>query len=253
MSSDASSLLVLGDSLAFLAGTKALVPSDERLYPQVLGRLLEERTGRSWSVHSEVRAGWSVLTLSRSVATDRVLQARVAAADAIVIGVGTMDATPAALPGRIGFGVRDAQTVRRRVTSRRRKMAWRAFARLYPALIRASGARFPHTPPARLRTSWHSLAGELRRLAPHAALCGVVPAPHRCALYAGSMRHHAEAVRVTTEASAALGLPLVDLPALVGDQIELLPDRIHLTVELHSRVAAAMADRLLAPPAAASG
>lgn len=246
------SLVVLGDSLAFLAGTRPLLPHDDRLYPQVLGRILRARTARRWTVHSEVRASWSVLTLTRAITNDAGLRSIVAGADAIVIGVGTMDATPAAFPGRFGFGVRDARSVRRRLTSRRRKMAWKAFARVYPALIRFSGARFPHTPPEQLRESWDTLVGQLRVLAPDAALCGVLPAAHRCALYAGSMRHHGPAVRITTEAAGRLGVGLVDLPALVGDEIERLPDRIHFTVEIHERVAAAMADRLL-PSASAPG
>lgn len=239
-----SSLVVLGDSLAFLAGTKALAPSDERLYPQILGRLLNEQTSRPWAVHAEVRAGWSVLTLARSLVADPAVRRVVAGADAIVIGVGTMDATPAALPGRLGFGVRDADTVRRRVTSRRRKTAWRVFARLYPAAIRASGARFPHTPPKQLLDSWEKMVAELRELAPGAALCSVLPAAHRCALYAESMRHHGPAVAVTTAACQRLGVALVDLPELVGDEIDQLPDRIHFTFELHHRVAEAMADLL---------
>ncbi|MGQ0743372.1 MAG: SGNH/GDSL hydrolase family protein [Acidimicrobiales bacterium] len=239
------SLVVFGDSLAFLCGTRALLPDDERLYPQRVGSILAERTGRSWTTHAEVRAGWSVLTLDRALAADPGLLALAAGADALVIGVGTMDATPAALPGRIGFGVRDASTVRRRVTSRRRKLAWKAFARTYPALIRASGARFPHTPPDRLAASWTSLVAQLRAVAPQAALCGVLPAPHRCALYAGSMRHHSAAVSATRTAAGGLGLSIVDLPALVGDSYRQLPDGIHFTPDLHRRVAEALADALV--------
>jgi len=241
--------VVLGDSLAFLAGTKALDPADLRLYPHVVGEILQTRTGRPWDVHVEVRAGWSILTLQRALRAarpDSDLVRRLAAAEAIVIGVGTMDATPAALPGRIGFGVRDSDTVRNRVTSKRRKLAWKTFARIYPALINASGARFPHTPPAQLRASWLALAAGLRAVAPGAAICGVVPAAHRCALYARSMRHHPAAVEVSTTVAAELGIPLVDLPALVGDEIERLPDGIHFTFELHHRVASAFADLVVA-------
>lgn len=239
-------LVVLGDSLAFFAGTKALLPDDPRLYPGVLCDELSEATQRAWSVESIARSGWSVLGVWRALRRDEhAIRSRLAGAEAVVVGVGTIDATPVALPGRLGFGVREPEAVRRRTTSRRHRLAWDVFARVYPAAIRCTGARLVHTPTPKLEKSWVGIAGVLSEVAPRAAVCGVVPTIHDCGLYAGSLRHHQSTVATITRVCGALGIPLVDLPRILADEITELPDGMHWTFELHRRVALAMRDTLV--------
>lgn len=239
-------LVVLGDSLAFFAGTRAVLPDDPAIFPSLLTRRLAEATGAPWSLEVLARSGWSVLGVARALARDRgPIRDRLRGADAVVLAVGTIDATPVALPGRLGFGVRTPDVVRLRTASRRRRLGWRAFAAVYPLVIRCTGARLRHTPSRRLEASWRVVARQLVELAPDAALCGVLPTPHRCDLYARSMRHHAPTVSVTRRMGAELGVPLVDLPALVSDVLDSLPDGLHWTTPVHERVADAMAALLL--------
>jgi len=216
------------------------------MFPNIVGRLLSQATGAQWTVDVIARSGWSVLGVDRALRDDDgALSERLRGADAVAVTVGTIDATPVAFPGRLGFGVHEPDAVRLRTTSRRRRMSWEIFAAVYPALIRLSGARLRHTTPKRLESAWTGLVSNIRTLSPDAYLCGALPAPQRCPLYACSVRHHAPVVTQTRAICARLGVPLVDLPAVVGDDIGELRDGIHWTAVLHQRVAEAVATTLL--------
>ncbi len=97
------------------------------------------------------------------------------------------------------------------------------------------------------RHAWSKSVDALRLFTGNAPLCAVLPAVHRGAYYAGSMRHHPQVRAVTKALAAQRGVPLVDLAALERPFLDRLnPDGLHWPFELHTVVADAMAAVLLA-------
>lgn len=244
-------LVVLGDSLTFHGPEGPLPLADPRLYPNALGSRLGAATGDAWEVVVIARTGFGVRELWLALQRDVHLQQQVlVGADAVVMGVGSMDTATVGLPRPV-----TALLPFVRPTALRRRLRW-WLDRWHPRLVRLSRERFVHTPRPVYRHCWRKSVEGVRLFAPGAALCAVVPALHAGPYYAYSLRHHPAAVEETVALAAELEVPLVDLPALTLPWLgRLNPDGLHWCFELHECVAEAMAAALLAqlPPAAAPG
>jgi diglucosylglycerate octanoyltransferase len=234
-------LVVLADSLSFHGTNGPLPLADPRLYPNVLAERLVEATGERWDVAVVAQAGWGVREAWLALQRDVHLQQQVLLhADAVVFGVGSSDHLSLGVPRPVMAVLHFV-----RPTELRRRLR-RGIDRHHHRLVRLTGARIRYTPPSVYRHAWRKSVEALRLFAPEAALCAVVPAIHDAPYYAHVHPHHAEGVAETRALAAALGVPLVDLPAILRPHLGAFNvDGVHWSDPVHVAVADAMAALLL--------
>lgn len=230
-------LVVLGDSTSFTDDRGPQLPTEPTLYPNVLARELEERTGRAVDLTVVARAGMTVREAARTVTKDRHVQFDVLlGADAVVVGVGSFDHAPGGIPPVV-----DAVVPYLRPASLRRRVR-KALHRAYPWAVRLTGHRRRRTTPAEFERLYDLLLLQVRGLARGAAMVALGPTSHRAAYYAWRHPGHAAAEEHQAAVAARHGVPSVaSWPSVEPHAGALNPDGIHWPAPAHAAVGAALA------------
>lgn len=226
-------LLVLGDSLTFHGPVDALPANDPRLWPNVAAA----RLGGEAELFA--RMGWTARDAWWALARDPRLWAELPNVDVLVLAVGSMDTAPSPLPTALREGLRYVRPpwLRRRLRD--------AYLAAQPRLARWSGGRPVALPP---RLTVHYLercVQAIRVVRPGLPVIGVVPTIHRAASYGLAHGGHAPAVAAIQAWAEAGDIPLLDLPALVGEHIlagQGNPDGMHWGFPAHQAVGEALAE-----------
>lgn len=232
-----TNLLVLGDSLTFHGPADALPADDPRLWPNVAAA----RLGGSAELFA--RMGWTARDAWWALSRDPRLWAVLPKTDVLVLAVGSMDSAPSPLPTALRESLRYARPpwLRRRLRD--------TYLAMQPVLARWSGGRAVALPP---RLTVHYLqrcVRAVRVVRPGLPVIGVVPTIHRAASFGLVHGGHAPAVEAIGAWAAEGKIPLLDLPALVGEHIlagQGNPDGIHWGFPAHRAVGEALAE--LVPP-----
>lgn len=198
-------LLVVADSLAFHGPERGELATDPRLFGNVaaaeLGTTLDLVARRGWTA----RDAWWALTRDPHVYS--VLLPR---ASAVVLAVGGMDYLPAVLPTYLREGI---AYLRPPALHRAARSAYLAAQPVGARLLRGRW----RTLPQRLTDSYLSLCvGGIRYYHPGVPVLGILPPPHAAPLYGRVTAGHAPAVAAARAWGEREGVPMVDLPALVG-------------------------------------
>jgi lysophospholipase L1-like esterase len=225
-------LVVLSDSLAVTAIDEHGRASRTNLYPQRVASGLTESSGERWEVKVVGAAGLTVPAMLRWVQTSERVRARIASSSAVLLGVGSLDASTAGFP--LAFNDR----LRRSLPRPLKRALGVAFVALNPMLIKLRGERSPQTSRRRFRATWVELVELCRSLAPEVPIFATLPALHRARQGAASTRHHGDAVADLRELAAQLDVILIDVPKAQQPNMDLLaPDGMHWTRGMHAVVA----------------
>ncbi|GAA2860809.1 GDSL-type esterase/lipase family protein [Pseudonocardia halophobica] len=232
-----STLLVLGDSLAFHGPERAEPADHPRIWPQVaaaaLGGRVELVAGIGWTA----RHAWHALT------HDPRVWAAMPRIDALVLGVGGMDALPSPLP----TSLRELIPVLRPASVRARVRD--GYLRAQPWLSRAFAALpggGPVALPPRLTVSYlERCRAAVTALRPGLPVVAMLPSVHRAAVYGGVHAGRAAAERATRIWADAHGVRVLDAPTLVAGHVlggRGNPDGMHWGWEAHRRVGETLAE-----------
>jgi len=235
-------LVVIADSTSFTDDVGPKLPIEKALYPNRLAALLEAAVEQPVHVNVVARAGTDVREAWRMVGKDRHVQFEVLmGADAVVLGIGSIDHAPAGIPAvveeMIPFLRPDA--VRRRV----RKAVYGA----HPFLTRATGSRFSHTPPKEFARLYDQVLFMIRSLARDAAGVALGPTSHRSRFYGTGHPMLRAREHMQQEIAERHGFPFVsawDLVEPFADRLN--PDGVHWPHDAHQAVAEALAEPLIA-------
>jgi lysophospholipase L1-like esterase len=226
-----TTLLVLGDSLAFHGPDGPHPADDPRLWPNLaaaaLGGEAELFAGFGWTARD---AYWALVG-------DPRLWPVLPRASVLVLGVGGMDSLPSPLPTYLREGIRylRSDTVRRRVRA--------AYLRAVPAL--AGVSRRVALPPGETVRYLDKTLTAVRALRPDIPAVAALPSVHRAAGYGGVHHGREAAARALRGWSASAGVPLLDLSEVVGDHVlsgQGNPDGIHWGWTGHEQVGKAFAE-----------
>ncbi len=232
-------VLVLADSLAFHGPDRPWPPDDPRLYPNVLAAAL----GADVRADVVARLGWTARDGWWALTRDpRVWGVLLPRADALVLGLGGMDALPAALPTYLREGI----AYLRPGALRRSARGW--YRRLAPPVIRVSGGRMRQLPQeATDRYLARTLSG-VRHYRPGIPAVLLTPSPYASAAYPAD-RPHRPAVAAARRWAARHGTGLVELDPIVGPALASgtgNPDGLHWSWATHEAVGRAIAAALQA-------
>ncbi|MFD7653218.1 diglucosylglycerate octanoyltransferase [Actinosynnema sp. NPDC059797] len=226
-------LLVLGDSLTF-HGPRGPLPADHpRLWPNVCAAAL--------GGHAELAAGfgWTARDAWWSLTGDPRVWSLLPRTDVLVLAVGHMDTLPSPLPTFWRQGLRYLRPDRVR---RRARSAYRA---LQPVLSRLLGGRPVALPPHLTVRYLDDSVRAVHALEPGIRVVGMTPSVHRSPAYGGVHTGRAAAERALRGWASRAGVPLLDVPALVGEHVRSRrgnPDGMHWGWEAHELVGGAMAE-----------
>jgi diglucosylglycerate octanoyltransferase len=226
------SLLVVADSLSFHGPERGELATHPDLYGNVaaaeLGTTMDLVARRGWTA----RDAWWALTRDPHVYS--VLLPR---ADAVLLAVGGMDYLPAVLPTylREGIGYLRPPAVHRAARA--------AYLAAQPVGARLLRGRW-RTLPQRLTDHHLSLCvGGIRYYHPGVPVLGILPPPHAAPLYGRVTAGHAPAVAAARAWGEREGVPMLDLPALVGPHLAgFSPDGMHWSWAAHAAVGHALAE-----------
>ncbi|WP_024875855.1 diglucosylglycerate octanoyltransferase [Saccharomonospora piscinae] len=225
-------LLVFGDSLSFHGPEGGHPADDPRLWPNV--------TARELGGHAELVAGtgWTARDAWWSMTGDPRVWAELHRADVVVLAVGSMDTLPSPLPTYLRTGLRYLRP------DRVRRVARLAYLAAQPALSVVLRGR-PPALPARLTVRYLDTAvSALGVLRPTLPVVGWLPSVHRAASYGYVQANRPRAAAALSRWAAGAGVPLLDVPAVVGRHIDHgrgNPDGMHWGWEGHALVGQAMA------------
>ncbi len=228
-------LLVLGDSLSFFGPSGPLPADHPRLWHNIcattLGGSAELAAGFGWTA----RDAWWALT------GDPRIWSLLPTTDVLVFAVGSMDTLPSPLPTYLREGLRYVRPdwLRRWVRAR--------YAAAQPLL--APYARVA-LPPALTARYLRDMLQSVRNLEYTMPAIGMVPSVHRAPTYANVHHGHAAAVAAVRGWAAGTGVPLLDLPAVIGEHVRSgagNPDGMHWGWEGHELVGKAMAALISSP------
>lgn len=232
-------VLVLGDSLAFHGPSRAEPATEPRLWPNVLAATLGGRA------ELFARAGWTARDAWWALSGDPRIWALMPDLDAVVFGVGGMDTLPSPLPSYLREGLRYLRPdgLRRRVR--------KSYQAAQPLLARAQAAALGGRPvalPPRLTVRYlQRCRSAVRALRPDVAIVVLAPSVHRSAAHGYVHSGHRPAELAVRSWGAAVGVPVVDVPGLVGDHIlagHANPDGLHWGWTAHEAVGKAVAAEL---------
>lgn len=242
-----SRLVVLGDSLCFHGPDQPVPLAEPRLYPNVAARALARASGAPWEAVVVAQAGWSLRELWRALQKDVHLQQQVLlGADAVVLGVGSMDSLPVGLPRVVADALPHLRPTRLRRAVRHR------LDRAHPSLVRLSRARLRWTPASVQEHAWPKCVDAVRLFSGGAPLVAVLPPPHRAGYYAGRQPWQADVRERYVRLGRARSVALVDLDPLVRPHLAgFNPDGLHWGWAAHAAVGEALATTL-APQVAAA-
>ncbi|MEX1163274.1 MAG: hypothetical protein WEB03_06820 [Nitriliruptor sp.] len=236
------SLVVVADSTAFTDHLGPQLPSTRHLYPQVAARQLSERLGREVIATVIARPGMTVRDAVRTVTKDQHVQFDVvAAADAVVVGVGSFDHAPAGVPPSV-----EVLSAYLRPTAVRRQVR-RVLKASYPWLVNATGGRRTRTPIGEFDRLFIELLEHLRGLTwGRVAGAAVGPTSHRSRYYGrGHPTHPQRQAHQLALAEQHGFVGVASWPLVEPHAGELNVDGIHWPVAAHAAVGAAVADALL--------
>lgn len=235
-------LVVIGDSTAFTTDRGPQLPSDPALYPNVIARALEAALDREVRAQVLARPGADVRDAWRQITKDRHVQFEVLmGADAVTVGVSSIDHAPAGVPA-----VLEAIVPYLRPESLRRG-ARLALHRAHPFLAAATGARFSHTPLSEFTRLYDRLLFHVRSLARDAAGVVMGPTSHTSPYYGHAHPARAEREMLQFAIAKRHGFPAVACWPLVEPFADRLnPDGLHWPPEGHAAVGEALAVPLIA-------
>lgn len=230
-------LLVFADSLSF-HGPEGPHPADHpRIWPNIaagaLGGGAELFAGFGWTARD---AWWSLVG-------DPRVWAELHRADVVILAVGSMDTLPSPLPTYLRMGLRYLRPDSVRRTVRRGYLA--AQPRLAVAM-----RGWPAVLPRGLTVRYlDDIVTALRVVRPTMPIVGMLPGVHRAASYGYVHTARAGAAVAMTAWGRHVGVPLLDLPAVIGQHVmsgQGNPDGMHWGWAGHTDVGRAMAE-LVAP------
>jgi diglucosylglycerate octanoyltransferase len=232
-------VLVIADSLAFHGPQRPELLTHPCLYPHVLARTLA-RPGRPVVADVVARLGWTARDAWEALTRDpHVYSTLLPRADVVVLAVGGMDYLPAILPTYLREGIRHLRPawLRRAVRT--------GFQTALPYGARLTRGRW-RTLPQRLTDDFLSrCVTGIRTFRPGVPVVGVLPPPHDAPSYGRVVAGHPRAVEAARRWGAREGVPMVDLPALVGPYLaagRLNPDGMHWPWACHADVGKALAE-----------
>ena len=232
-------LLVFGDSLAFHGPQRAEPANEPRLWPNVaaaaLGGRAELVAGFGWTA----REAWWALT------RDPRVWAVLPDVDGAVFGIGGMDTLPSPLPSYLREGLRYLRP------DWLRRLARRLYLAAQPRLARVQAAvagGWPVALPPRLTVRYlERCRVALHGVRPGLPVVVLSPSVHRAAAYGYVHSGRKRGNTAVRGWAAAAGIPVVDLPLLVGEHIaagEGNPDGLHWGWPAHAVVGKAVAAAL---------
>ena len=228
---------MIADSLAFYGPHGAELLTHPGLFPQVAARAL---VGRPVVADVVARLGWTARDAWEALTRDpRVYSLLLPAADAVLLAVGGMDYLPAIMPTHLREGIRYLRPAALRRTVR---AAYRA--------AQPTGARWLRgrwrTLPQRVTDDYLSRCVHgIRYYHPGTPVVGVLPPPHNAPFYGRVTAGHAPAVAAAARWGRREGVPMVDLPGVVGPYLRAgdgNPDGMHWGWAAHAAVGAAVAE-----------
>lgn len=233
-------VLVLGDSLTFHGPSRAEPANEPRLWPNVLAEAIGGRA------ELFAGAGWTARDAWWAMSGDPRIWALMPDLDAVVLAVGGMDTLPSPLPSYLREGLRYLRPDPVRRWVRRRYLA------MQPALARAQAAAlggWPVALPPRLTVRYlDRCQAAVHALRPEVPIVALSPSVHRSGGY-GHVHSGRERADAALRAwSARVGVPVIDVPALVGDHIAAghgNPDGLHWGWVAHEAVGKAVAATLV--------
>lgn len=230
-------LLVFGDSLSFHGPEGPCAADETRLWPNItaaeLGGTADLVAGLGWTARD---AWWSLIG-------DPRVWADLHHVDAVVLAVGSMDTLPSPLPTYLRTGLRYLRP------DGVRRVVRKTYLAAQPRLAMALRGR-PVVLPAKLTVHYLDRAVQaLRILRPALPIVGMLPSVHRADSYGRVHTARDGAASAMSAWGARVNVPLLDLPAVVGEHVlsgRGNPDGMHWGWEGHASVGKAMA-ALLAP------
>jgi diglucosylglycerate octanoyltransferase len=235
-------LVVLGDSTAFTDDVGPQLPTHKTLYPNVVASMIEAALERPVEVNVIARAGTDVRETWRTLTKDRHVQFEVMmGADAVVVGIGSIDHAPAGWPAALEEIVPYV-----RPDAVRRSLR-RALYGAHPRLVRLTGARFSHTPLREFTRLYDRVLFQVRALARGAAGVVLGPTSHNARFYGFKHPGHRAREELQADVAASHGFSFVSSWELVGPNIgRLNPDGVHWPADAHAAVGEAVASHLVA-------
>lgn len=241
-------MLILSDSLAFVGPRTPHPVDDPRLWPNVMASIAHV------DVETFADFGWTARDVWYAITHSAQLWPVLRRADAVVLAVGSYDTVPNPLPSWLWK--RTAMIRSRQV----RGVVSRAHRSVVPLLTRLF-YYLPGDGPVvlRPRLTTHYLDASctlLRRARQGVPVLGMTPIVSSARLYAGLHKGRPRAEQAMREWAAAANVPLLDLPAVIGDHMlsgRGNPDGMHLGWEGHKALGEAFAGLVkdLLPPRSA--
>lgn len=261
-------VVVFADSLAFYGPTGGELVTDSRLFPNVAAARMS-MPSRPVVADVVARVGWTARDVWWSMTRDPLVYSiLLARADAVVLAVGGMDYLPTTVPTWLREGIRYLRppAVRRVVRS--------AYQRSQPVAARVTPWR---ALPQRLTDEYlDRCVGGVRYFHPGVPVVGILPPPHRAPAYGASacgaatdevstdraatcgapadgasgeqVRGYAGAVAAARRWGRRQGVPMLDLPGLVGPALaagDANPDGMHYGWRTHAAIGEALANCLV--------
>lgn len=226
-------LLVLGDSLTFHGPVEAVPPRDPRLWPNVAADGLSAQVDVVAGIGWTARDAWWALTRDPMVWGEYLPHA-----DALVLGVGGMDALPAAIPTYLRQGIAYVRPgwLRQRIRS--------VYETVSPRVISSLRGPLRQLPQAATDGYLTRITDGVRLLYPDLPIVAITPAPTRSAYYPTD-RFHAASVAAAKRWAAAHDVIMVDVsePVLRGlREGTANPDGLHWGWQTHADVGGMVAE-----------
>lgn len=205
-------------------------PDDERLFPQVAGRLMRA------DVDLIARQGWTARDAWWALTKDPVVWGTyLPRADFVLIAVGGMDQLPTPVP----TWVRDSIPYLR--SHRVRRVARDVVRSVTPPAVRYAGGPFRTLPQVATDQYLTRIVQGVRALRPDVTVALLGPAPWTGPYYPSS-RTHAPAVAAAKRWARTHDVALVDIEQAVAPRLATCnPDGMHWSWEVHGMVGAAVA------------
>lgn len=220
-------LLVIGDSLTFHGPDSEYPPGDPRLWPNIaaarLGADVDLVAGIGWTA----RDAWWALTRDPMVWGEYLPRA-----DALVIGVGGMDALPAAIPTYLRQGIAYVRPgwLRRRVRQ--------AYASTAPVVMRTLRGPLRQLPQNATDHYLSRMVQGIRLLYPDLPMVMISPSPTDSPYYPTD-RFHAASVAAARRWAQDNDVGLVDVEDVVAAALAARtgnPDGLHWGWSTHEQV-----------------
>lgn len=226
-------LLFLGDSLTFHGPDASYPPGDPRLWPNVAAAALDAQVDLVAGIGWTARDAWWAVTRDPMVWGEYLPRA-----DALVIGVGGMDALPAAIPTYLRQGIAYVRPgwLRKRVRS--------AYEIAAPRAIGALRGPLRQLPQRATDQYLTRVVQGVRSLYPEMPIVAITPAPTRSKYYPTD-RFHDSSVAAARRWAADNHVLLVDVsqPVQQGlDDGSANPDGLHWGWATHAQVGGMVAD-----------